>query len=586
MKESSSGGRRGIGRRRLLVSSAGLAGAAALAAACGGGGSGGSGSSSSNSGGGGAFSSLASATPRPTVAADQAKKGGIYRQTNAITTVDIWDPHTSLTHAGLLWQYVGNQALRPTPDVSKLEPELVQKWEIPGDGTEIILKTRPGVNWHNKPPTNGRTWDAEDLAFNIMRITAKLNPDRIAQFSRRTSLPNLDRAEAVDAATVRVKLSSPHSSFLNGFGDFRNSMVPKDFVEKGGKFEDATAIAGTGAFTITEYENLKKAAFKAVPNWDTPRPYIDGVESLFFSDRVSYLAAFTKGDVDSFEQPNRVERQNLKQVAPKAREEKWIQHSIHSLRFNVTRKPFDDQRVRKAIFLALDYKRLADGTIGEGYWEWTGSLSPVFPEAISATDVAKMPGYSPESKQADLKTARELMTAAGFPDGKITVRILASSAQDESAVRSVDQLKQVWPAMEVSVDIAADSVVFGTRQTATADFDVVSYTYGGAADPVLEVESQFHSNGSRNYGKFKDEGLDQLIDKASRDLNNASRTATLREAQLRAIEQSSLIKTYVNLAIVYFQPWIKGMEGYGRRNSFGSYDTRHYAKHMWIDKGN
>jgi hypothetical protein len=35
-------------------------------------------------------------------------------------------------------------------------------------------------------------------------------------YQRRSTLPNLDRATAVDASTVSVKLTAPHSGFLPG----------------------------------------------------------------------------------------------------------------------------------------------------------------------------------------------------------------------------------------------------------------------------------------------------------------------------------------------------------------------------------
>src|SRR6185503_7616347 len=102
-----------------------------------------------------------------------------------------------------------------------------------------------------------------DLAFNINRIAGKLNPDQVARFQRRSTLPNLDKAQAVDATTVRVSLTAPSSSFLTGLADFRNNIVPKDFVESAlDDFKDATKLVGTGAFTIDSYDAKGNQVFK------------------------------------------------------------------------------------------------------------------------------------------------------------------------------------------------------------------------------------------------------------------------------------------------------------------------------------
>jgi ABC-type oligopeptide transport system substrate-binding subunit len=76
--------------------------------------------------------------------------------------------------------------------------------------------------------------------------------------------------------------------------------------------------------------------------------------------------------------------------------------------FNVSRPPFDDRRVRRALALATDRERLADVVLRGGVSPATGGFTP-----------PGMPGHSPGIGLAyDPQTARHLLAEAGYPDGR------------------------------------------------------------------------------------------------------------------------------------------------------------------------
>jgi peptide/nickel transport system substrate-binding protein len=464
---------------------------------------------------------------------------------------------------------------------------LVQKWEIPGDGTEVLLTIRQGVTWHDKAPVNGRAFDAEDMAYNLMRIAGKLNPNEVARFQRRSDLEGMNRAEAVDAATVRVVFDRPASHFLNGLTDFRNSLIPRDFLDKGGKFEDPASLVGTGAFKLDAFKDLERANYGRNPTyWKADMPYIDGVEWVWLADPSSALAAFIKGDIYSFV-PSRTDRETIKRTVRSAQEEVWTFGNWNHLRFNVQRQPFTDPRVRKAIQLALNYKVLSDAFYGEGYWDYTGPGSAAFPEGIPSDDVAKLPGWNPDTKDADIKTAKDLLTAAGFPDGNFGFKILLPNAQQtnfyyDSSIRAVDQLKRVWPAIRPEIDLPPDGATFSRRQV-QADFDVINYVIFPQPDASLDLSSQYLSTGSRNYAKFSDARIDSLLNTAFSQLDRSQRSATLKEAQTLLInEHMPIITINMPRQQVWFQGNIRGMKDFGGRVDGGTYDIYRHTEHMWL----
>lgn len=57
---------------------------------------------------------------------------------------------------GLKAAWTGRQA------PARWSPHLAERWEQP-DATTDLFRLRPGVQWHHKPPGNGRELVAEDM---------------------------------------------------------------------------------------------------------------------------------------------------------------------------------------------------------------------------------------------------------------------------------------------------------------------------------------------------------------------------------------------------------------------------------------
>ncbi len=511
----------------------------------------------------------ATAAAGAAVAAETPKRGGTIRQGWTRTYSDVYDPHTSLSQAGFIFSLLGNLATRMSADGTAVGGELVEKWEIPGDGTEIMLKVRPGVKWHDKPPVSGRVMDADDIAYNLMRIGAKLNPTEAARFQRRSTVEGMNRAEVVDAATVKVTFDRPVSTFFNGLADARNQFIPRDFTDKGGKHEDGAALIGTGPFMIESFKGDERIVFKRNPSyWKPGQPYVDGIIWQIIPDNLSLLSTFGKGDFDhtGYPLPTKADREVIKRTVPNATEARWPSPSWNHFRFNAGRKPFDDPRVRRALQLAFNYRTLSEPYYGEGYWDPTGPCPAALLGALASDEIAKMPGWNTATKDADIKTAKELMTAAGFPDGAIGFKILLGGPETNTsyydfAIRAIDQLKAIWPAMKPELDLPPDNATFSRRQ-ATTEFDVIAYILAALPDPVLEMAAHYHSTGSRNYGKFKDATVDRLLGAAAIQLDRTQRETTLKELQTYLIkEQMPIIPVNMSRMYIISHAKVRGMPG-------------------------
>jgi peptide/nickel transport system substrate-binding protein len=572
-------GRRRVTRREALRAGVLASGGTAFLIACGGGSKNESGQSGSGGLSTGTGAVVVTATPK---AEEQARKGGgitVYRTTKFLEH----DMHTAL--AGTVWHLIGSRAFQLEPWKGELQGHLAEKWEVPGDGTEMVIKVRPGIKIHNKPPSNGRDFTAEDMAFNINRIAGKYDPQNIARYQRASTLTGLNRAEAVDKTTVKVIMDRPSSAFFRGLAEIRNMMMPKDVVEQSGFPNNPEGFAGTGPFKLDKFEDGVKFEASRHPEYFVKdQPNLDTFKYVFLPDRATGLAAFLSGQIDMFGGAQPTEIDTIKKAKPDAQFFQWQDLNWDHLRYNTSKKPFDDFRIRKAIFLALDYQEIGDGYWGPG-WGYTGPLVPAHPEALKADEVAKLPGYNKDTKEQDRQAAKQLMTAAGFPDGAISFGILiqlpVTVSYMANATRIKDQLAKVWPKMEVNIIQPPDVAAF-SRQQAEGNFDAISYTITSLPDAVLELTSQYHSKGSRNYGKFRNADADAILDKAFSELDNTKRTALLKDFQKKYYDEWMPIAQLVEQPERYhLSPRIRGFDKTTGPWGFTGYRVMSSAGFWW-----
>ncbi len=501
--------------------------------------------------------------PNVPVVSGAPKNGG----TLTLATTETYtehDAHTAVSNSE--WTTIGERGLEMDEWTGKIRGNIIESWEV-SDPTHLVLKVRKGIKIQNKPPWNGREFNAEDAVFNLERtagFTAAAEKLPLANFQRASALVGMTKAEATDNYTVRVTMAAPTSTFFNGMTEIRSIWMPKGIVEVG--FKDNQKFGGISAWQVSpEDKPGVQNVFQKNPDyWRKDQPHFDKFVMIQMPDHATQLAAFISKQVAIMASPTAQDQKTIAASRPDALYYQFLNVNYMYFRPSMKVAFFQDFRVRKALSLAIDYKELGNGYYGDGGgWGYLASLHPGFPEAWSEDKVKTLPGFNPTTKDKDVAEANKLMAAAGFDKGAgISIDLLNKVKADdrENSVRFQGQMQKVFPAMKMALKQDPDSATFDKHQNGN-DFQMISNDSTMFPDAALEAYAHFHSKGSRNYGGFSDKDLDSTVEKAIAELDFEKRKAILDTFQQKYLDawMPNLI-LYAVPSKYFIQPNIGGFD--------------------------
>lgn len=506
-------------------------------------------------------------------AAGEPKRGGTFVRAN---TTGVAGSHLDVTAAGSspaaipqVYGYLVRSRSCFYED-SAIEPDLAASWQITPDGKTWTFKLRNDARWHNKPPVNGRPFTSADVGWTI--------DYQKSEGSLRSYWIDVTHEEP-DAQTIILKLREPDADFLGKLAENSNVMLPREVKQLPGGFKNAAI--GTGPFMLKEFKPDTSSTVERNPDWKQmgtdgkPLPYLDEIKTTIFGDYTSEFAAMRAGQIDlnRLQGFTKTDADQLKASGLKLKAYDDTIAAVWGLYFNLSKKPFNDERVRKAVALAIDPLEIIEGAYKGGALP-TGFLSSAI------LQYAWPPEKALEKFKPDRDAAKRLLAEAGYGPGQLRFTMDAGNIPTEAPAAEVTERQLA--AVGIEAKIAPQNGAASTRlQALTQDYEAVWTAWSPASflpDRWLGT-IVLGTGGSKNVVRISDPEVDRLALAQARELDPAKRKVIIDQFQDRLYS----IMPFVPIASIgyyrFFSCRVQNM-----RSNTPNFNMAG-VEHAWLDQG-
>jgi len=433
-------------------------------------------------------------------------------------------------------------------DLTKLEPDLAEDWEMSADGIEWKFKLKEGVRWHTVFGVDFGEFSAEDAAYSLTRAA---DPKRSA-FAGDFSV--FKQFEAIDKYTLKVTLRYPVSpATVKGLlTDYHGGQILcKKALEKYG---DAYPLhpVGTGPFKFKDYSPIESSTWLPHKEHFRGRPNLSSYQMRYMADLSSRELALRKGDVQLIEGVREQHWVDKMRAQPETETLVFGPGELVFLNLNMNRKPFDDIRARKAVFYAIDRDALLK-FIGKDTTE--RDVTAVQKNYLGALSEEELPKellyeYNPDK-------AKELMAKAGYPKGFDVEMVITERASYNRAMVAVQEMfRKVG--INLKLNVITHPAYHSQIRKDVNPMVLYICTRFPTGDQILT--QFFHSKsivatptGVTNFSHY--DAIDDLLDTARKETDPDKQVKLWKKAQLQILEDAIAYSFYTLKFAFAKKPW-------------------------------
>ena len=468
------------------------------------------------------------------------------------------DPHAS--PSAVTYQIIASvteSLLYKAPD-GKISPWLAESWTPARDGRSVTFKLRRDVKFHDGTPFN-----ADAVKFNFDRI---VDP-KFKAGGARAQLAGYAGSKVVDEFTVQVSFETPYAPFVTYAAAGTLSMVsPKAVRETGDQVH--TRPVGTGAFMVKEYVAkdhttiVRNPAYARKAPWsDRSGPaHLDAIVFKFIPEAGTRVTTLESGETQGI---YLVPAQSLPRLEgnKSLRVEKMPWPGVPRIwLLNITKPPFGDVKVRRAVnhavdkeaFLATVYK----GTGLKAFAPLTAvmmdepSLRQSYPfDPAKARALLGEAGWQPSGDGIRAKGGQRLeivlnaIEYGGGPDP--TAQLIQSSLRDVGIDLKIKaQARPPW--YEDNYRCATHGPVMFLRST--------------DPDGLFALMHSSLVGGNFNWSCVKDAKLDKLLEEGRRESEPAKRRSIYLQIEKLAIDEALTVPLVDELSVWAFRSNVQGVK--------------------------
>ncbi|MEO5362198.1 MAG: extracellular solute-binding protein [Magnetococcus sp. DMHC-8] len=427
---------------------------------------------------------------------------------------------------------------------------LAKDIQVADDGLSVTYRLHSHARFADGTPVT-----ADDIAFSFQVLKSdKAHPLYQSYWQ------DIRSATVLDPQSIRFDFVQKNRELPLITGEM--PVLNRKFYEKH-PFDkgDLTIPVGSGPYVVESFDPGKTITYRRNPDyWGRDLPVRRGMHNFdrivikYFRDPVVALEGFKAGEFD-FIFENNSKQWARDYVGDKFDQGRIIKESLPHRQgagmqgwvFNLRRPLFQDQRVRRALTLALDFEwsnenlfhkqyRRSDSFFSNSELAARGKpsaaelallepfrarLDPAVFQAVEPPPSTTPPG----SLRSNLRQAADLLKEAGWqvgPDGLLVKAgqplrmemLLSSPAFERVMAPYAANLKKLG----VELNYRTVDLSLYQRRLDSFDYDMIVHTFAQSQSPGNEQRDMWHSasagiNGSRNMIGLKDPVVDALVEK-------------------------------------------------------------------------
>jgi peptide/nickel transport system substrate-binding protein len=497
----------------------------------------------------------------------------------------------SIPGVTVLEQLVNASLAEQTAD-KRLQPQLADAvpsienglWRLLPDGRmETTWRIREDARWHDGTPLT-----SDDLTFTIA-----VDQDKDMPIFRPSGYAWIERADAVDARTVRVTWSQPYigadTLFTQGFGSpLPRHLLSEAFAGDKSRFLAhpywAQEFVGTGPFLVREWLPGAFIVLRANDAYALGRPKLDEIEVRFVLDLNTLMTNLISGTVEltlgrGFTVESALQlRDQWREGRMELDDASWV--VVMPQFVNPNPAVVAEPDFRRALLHATDRQQLVDSL--------QGGLSSIAHQYISSSyaEHREVDG-SVVKYDYDPRRAAQLIERLGYTRGVDGVYRDASGERLTLELRSNGERiteNAIIPvaAFWMSVGVATEPNVVPQQRIADREYMAVFPGFRMMRQPDdPEAISRFHSNQTplpdsrfvgRNYSRYMNPDFDAMIDRYFSTIPPGERMQILRQLVRHMSENATVLGMFYDADISFMN---------SRLRNLGVRQSNLWNVHLW-----
>jgi oligopeptide transport system substrate-binding protein len=482
-------------------------------------------------------------------------------------TFDPAQAQDSQAHTVLNMMYEGLVRL---DENSKPVPGVAEKWDISSDGLKYVFHLRKDAKWSNGDPVTAKdfvfawqrvldpnTTPAPPYAYQLYYIKGaeEYNNKKMTDFSQ-------VGVKATDDHTLEVTLKNPTPYFL-GLTSFYTFYPVHQSVKDNPKWAaDPKTMISNGPFTLTTWTTGQKIEVSKNANyWDNKDIKLNKITMSLSNSGATELSSYRSGQLDYAGMPNgEIPTDQMPAVKKQLQNELNLKPigSVYYYQFNVTAKPFDNAKIRKAFAMAISRQEIVDKVTQSEEKPAFGFVPPGIAGEKEEFRTEHKDDYYTENMDEAKKLLQEGMKEEGYTTlPPVTLIYNSSEKHKKIALAVADMWKK-----NLGVTVQTENQEWGVflKNRRSLNYQIARAGWSpDYNDPMTFFDLWTSKSGNNDIG-FKNKEYDALVSDALASSDNAKRMDDFVKAEKLLIQdQQVLLPIYYYTNVALIKPNLKGV---------------------------